>query len=482
MAHPMSPFDERSPRGHSVRTVLESITDALLSIDGEGRIQYVNAEAERILGRAREGLIGRRLRAVVRGADDWMDPEALRAFRALEEVDVRQYVPPLGRWLDVRTFPFDGGLTVLVTDATAHREREAELHILKAAVDKTLRAVAIADARRPHVPLLYTNPAYTAITGFTLEDARELGFGFMRGDWGEGPGVLRLREAVLSGQACRVMVRLPRKDGTEFWCDLTVTPVYGPGGELTHFVAGFDDETDRVETAEAQRLLADELAALSRRLVEIQETERRALALDLHDEAGQRLTALKLTLETAARSPDRAAALVHDAARQVGAFQRYVRDLSARLRPAALDDLGLLPALHSLADWTEEHLGVSVTLAAPAALPDLPLTTATVAYRIVQEALTNVAKHAGVESVLVAVTADDAVLEIEVEDAGVGFESADAWPEAVSDGLAGMAERAASVGGSVAVESRRGRGTHVRATLPLRIGGPRSETGRSTHS
>lgn len=478
----MSPFDERSPRGHSVRTVLESITDALLSIDGDGCIQYVNAEAERILGRSREALIGRPLRDVVRDADDWMDEEALRGFRALEEVHVRQYVPPLGRWLDVRTFPFDGGLTVLVTDATEQREREAELHILKAAVDTNRRAVAIADARRPGFPLVYINPAYTAITGFTFEEAREHSLGFVRGDWGERPGTFELREALLEGKACRVLVLLPRKDGSEFWCDITATPVFGPAGELTHFVTGFDDETDRVEASEANRLLADELATLSRRLVETQETERRALALDLHDEAGQMLTALKLTLETAARSPERAATLAEDAAAQVRTLQRYVRDLSSRLRPSVLDDLGLLPALRSLADWTEAHMGVSVVLVAPTTVPDLSLATATVAYRIVQEALTNVAKHAGVESARVVVSVGEESIEVEVEDEGGGFEAARRWSEAASDGLSGMAERAASVGGTAVVESRQGHGTRVRSTLPLGADVFHTDTGRATHS
>src|SRR5690606_23338398 len=145
-----------------------------------------------------------------------------------------------------------------------------------------------------------------------------------------------------------------------------------------------------------ERAYAAQLRALSHRLVEVQEQERRALALELHDEIGQVLTALKLPLDAAGRAPAQAGALLGDARATVQPPQSQVRNLSLDLRPSMLDDLGLVPALVWLFERAERRMGLAVRFERPEHLPELPADVATTAYRIAQEALTNVARHAGV--------------------------------------------------------------------------------------
>jgi PAS domain S-box-containing protein len=219
--------------------------------------------------------------------------------------------------------------------------------------------------------------------------------------------------------------------------------------------------------AEAESLYAADLA---RRLVDVQEAERRAIALELHDEIGQLLTGLKLTLESGgpAGGPAHASALA-----QTNDLIERVRDLSLTLRPALLDDLGLLPALHWLVQRYMARTGIVVTLAHQGVNRRFPVRVESSAYRIVQEALTNVARHADTSRAIVRLWADAESLGVQVEDQGAGFDPARPGPK--SSGLAGIQERAALLGGRVEVEAAPGAGTRLTAELPL--GGPAERHG-----
>lgn len=212
----------------------------------------------------------------------------------------------------------------------------------------------------------------------------------------------------------------------------------------------------------------ERLQLLSRRLVEVQESERRHLSRELHDEIGQILTGLKFTLDATRGGPD--PALNHDLGRareMVADLMERVRTLSLDLRPGMLDDLGLLPTLL----WHFERYGTEVKLDIDFKHRGIegrrfPAQIETAAYRIVQEALTNVARHAGRRSTTVRAWADATTLGVQVEDGGAGFEPRAAI-SASRGGLSGMRERALLLGGRFDIESSPGRGTRITAELPL---------------
>jgi signal transduction histidine kinase len=217
----------------------------------------------------------------------------------------------------------------------------------------------------------------------------------------------------------------------------------------------------------------ERLQTLSRRLVKVQEEEKRHIARELLDEMGQTLTALKIMLEMASASQgaemrsnlEQAQGLLHQ-------LLASVRELSLELRPAVLDDLGLLPALLWLTDRYSAQTGVRANLTHRGVRgrrfsPD----EETAAYRIVQEALTNVARHAGVAEVGVTVGADESALTLEVRDAGSGFDARATLESAASSGLAGIRERVSALGGDLEIDSTPGAGTAVRATLALAAAG-----------
>ena len=205
-----------------------------------------------------------------------------------------------------------------------------------------------------------------------------------------------------------------------------------------------------------------------RRVVEAQEVERARLARELHDETGQALTSILLglkALEDRVETDDGGAAFAELRELVVGTLQD-VRRLAVELRPAALDDFGLVPALERLRDTMSEQGDIAVEVKSD--LDDqqrLPAETETALYRIVQEALTNVLKHASAARVTVRLKQGDRVVQLVVQDDGTGFD-----PQGVRDGglgLVGMRERVGLLGGRMVVESSEGAGTLLKAEVPI---------------
>lgn len=218
----------------------------------------------------------------------------------------------------------------------------------------------------------------------------------------------------------------------------------------------------------------DRLQLMSLWLMDAQEAERRRIARELHDEVGQTLTALKLGLQMSEKQPEIVRKeYLRDAAQRVDELLAQVRNISLDLRPTMLDDLGLLPALL----WHFERFTTMTSVRVDIQHSGLenrrfPAEIETVAYRIVQEALTNVVRHAGVEEVVVRVWANENLLGVEVEDHGKGFDAAAAMSSPISSGLSGMRERVTLFGGEFAIESVPGQGTRLRVSLPLHKGEP----------
>jgi signal transduction histidine kinase len=228
-------------------------------------------------------------------------------------------------------------------------------------------------------------------------------------------------------------------------------------------------------TDEALRLSAD-LQRSRERLVEAREEERRRLRRDLHDGLGPQLSSQALTIDAVRAlmrgDPDAAEELLLDLKAQAQDAVTDIRRLVYGLRPPALDDLGLLGALReSAAQYGAK--GLSVSVETPQSLPPLSAAVEVATYRIAQEAMTNVARHAGAKTCTVALAIDEAgVLSLEVRDDGRGIPEPQAHSAVRAGvGLTSMRERATELGGSLVVEPLPEGGTRVRARLPL----PREE-------
>ena len=244
--------------------------------------------------------------------------------------------------------------------------------------------------------------------------------------------------------------------------------ILNEAGEPIRLVGTAQDVTELRQAEQALQQHAAQLQALSWRLLEVQEAERRHLARELHDEVGQLLTGLRFQLKNGTQPPDALNTRLQQARAIVDEVLERIRGLSFDLRPAALDHLGLVPALLALFERYTEQTGVQVSFKHQGVEDGLGGEVQTAAYRIVQEALTNVARHAGVGGATVRLWAAAGLLSIQIQDRGRGFDPEAGLASPRSGGLAGMLERARLLGGQLTVESRPGSGTQITAELPLK--------------
>jgi PAS domain S-box-containing protein len=231
------------------------------------------------------------------------------------------------------------------------------------------------------------------------------------------------------------------------------------------------DITERKRAEKELREYSESIQALSRRLLEVQEEERRHLARELHDEFGQILATINLHLHAAlGLAGDAARQQLNECAMLLNQAGEQVRRLVIELRPTMLDTLGLEATLRWLAEQHQPRNGCEVQVVGHLTGSPLPPELSIACFRVVQESLTNVVRHAAARHVWIELSQSENVLELVVRDDGVGFDVARTQEQAArrgSLGLLGMAERVQLLGGTLHVESEPGRGTRIRASFPL---------------
>jgi PAS domain S-box-containing protein len=259
----------------------------------------------------------------------------------------------------------------------------------------------------------------------------------------------------------QVEERIAQADGEHIYLSVKF-PIYNQQGEVSGLCGIASDIT-------VMKKAQNQLRRLSGSIMESQEKERAALARELHDELGQVLTALRMDavwLQKRIAAADAGGTeRAHGMCDLIDQTIEEVRGLAIRLRPGVLDHLGLMDALEWYTADFERRTGIACVFKHTPIGP-LPDTVATAAYRIVQEALTNVARHAGGTTASVRLTLVDQHLEVTVADNGCGFDAED-LDMVPGLGVAGMRERAALIGADLAVLSLPGKGTRVVLTVPL---------------
>lgn len=392
--------------------------------------------------------------------------------------------------------------------------RQAEQALLLANVAMQAAANAIFITDRGGI-IEYINLAFTTLTGYAASEAIGQKASLVRSNT-HGPAFYHdLWQTVLTGHVWRGKVTNRRKNGTLYDSEQTIAPVKDSKGEIIHFVSVQEDITLRKQAEEAQHR-AEVLAAsnqkleleifhrksvedalrtsqaqsdtllknsqhmqaqlrqLSQQLLLAQEEERKRISRELHDVIAQSLTGINLRLELVKRENcasiqdlrEKIAQTQQLVSQSVDTVHRFARDL----RPAMLDDLGLIPALETyFKDFTQQS-GLQVNLKSEAGVEELGNIGRTVLYRVVQEALTNVVRHARATSVDVRLQKLDGILSMTITDNGQGFAMEDTSIEKSSSrrlGMLGMRERLEIVGGTFSVASVPGQHTTVKVAIPM---------------
>ncbi|MBY0268812.1 MAG: PAS domain S-box protein [Burkholderiales bacterium] len=255
-----------------------------------------------------------------------------------------------------------------------------------------------------------------------------------------------------------------RKDGSLFDAQVCLSAVKDDNGRVIAIANIVRDITDRKLAETALRDHAAQMRHLSWRLSEVEERERRDIHRELHDQIGANLSALKLDLNLigsmlAADAPPTVCDRLQKAQQLTGEIIVRIRDVMADLRPPALDDYGLLAALRSCAQPFAMRLGIPLMVDGDDIQPRLVIAVETALFRIAQEAINNIAKHAKARYVGITITATDRRVTLVVADDGVGFDAAD--PRQPGWGLRTMRERAQAIAADLRIESAPGRGTRI---------------------
>jgi two-component system sensor histidine kinase UhpB len=281
----------------------------------------------------------------------------------------------------------------------------------------------------------------------------------------EWASVRALREGKTS---LNELIDIETYDGRRKTIQNSAAPIRDADGLIVGSVIVNEDVTERVRAESALRESTDRLQHFSRRLLAVQEEERRHLSRELHDEFGQMLAGITLHLQAAKSLAGDAArprleecvVLLQHAGAQLGR-------LVLELRPTMLESAGLASTLKWLAKQHEERTGIATQVVGQ--LHDVPSDLAIVCFRAVQEALTNVIRHSQAQHVWIELHQTDSTLQLAVRDDGVGFDVAKTLDQAASSGhlgLLGMKERVQILGGEIEVDSEPRRGTRIRISLP----------------
>ena len=366
---------------------------------------------------------------------------------------------------EVRAFPFeDGGekaVLLVVSDITEMERMRVELE----KNEKKFRLLAellpaivyIIDSKGQ---IAYMNPFTLEALGYSPEELRDIDFSTIidQDDLLEGMKAFRSLDI---GESTYYELRVKDKGGRQHWIAVWTTKTV-----MEDDVIGLGVAMDITWRKEMERALKEH----AHQLVKALEDERRRIACELHDEVGQQLIGMKFSIERALRhtqSPTARNAL-KDVIQQLGNLTEQVRELSLSSRPAMLDNLGLLPTLLWHFKRFSERTGIQVKFNHTGLDEvNLPQPYAITVYRVVQEALTNIARHAHTEEVHVEVLVTNTQMILRIQDEGIGFDPEEALRDFQSSGLRGMKERVHLLSGHLDIQSMPQQGTVITATIPL---------------
>ncbi|MDN5514311.1 MAG: PAS domain-containing protein [Pseudomonas sp.] len=470
---------ERAELVYLLSFALDFTADGALLLDDGLNIRYLNEAATVLMGQARKYLIGQNIGQALAPLALHRDEELQELVRNQRAIQLELSNPTDGtrRHLSVKftRFHYDRrgySLALLhdlteqqrLTETLRHNERQ-----FRALIENTHDAIG---RLTPDFRLIYANPALEALCRLPLVEARGRP---ARDAFGDNSQVDIMAD----------MVREVAQSGTSVEEEL-IHGIDGPVDKQLHYLVQLVPERDATgevvsvlslarditNIRKAERRLADsnqQLRDLTSRRESAREEERKLIAQEIHDELGQHLTALRmgismLNLQFGTQAPG----LSEAAESLMGLCDRtiqVVRSIATSLRPAVLN-MGLYPALEWLINEFRQHTRIACELTTHSEEPALTDDQATTAFRIVQEALNNVARHSGATRTLVSLERIDDTYRLDITDNGRGFDPASVNKRSL--GLAGMRERGISLGGEVVIFSHPGQGTTVQATLPIK--------------
>lgn len=461
----------------ALQAAVDNSPDAIIRYDRNLRRIYINRTMQRIFGVPVAKVLGTKPSEF-----SILDmPEAHnRLIRTTLETGEEQqaelsYKGVNGtRWMDLRFAPefnADGQVASVLAvghDITIRRAMERENALLRAMADNAVDPLILAHTldAEAGLPLQYFNPSLARHLGYSTEQMRGLTISDFT-DYSMKEMASRM-ETLRRKKSLRFETEHIRKNGERVPVEVILSYLMHEGEELA---AGYC--MDISQRKEAERRLQESHAQLQEfasRLETAREQERKHIARELHDELGQYLTALRLLISAVDIEIGRQDSMLEKKFTQMLELldntKQVLRNLSQKLRPEVLD-MGIDSALEWLVSEFESHSGIPCKLVLDKQEVFMADTCATVVFRVVQESLTNVARHANAHTVSVILSQQNEQSVLEIRDDGDGFDQAQI--KSGSFGLLGMRERVLAIGGQLHIDTAPGEGTRIIASIPLNI-------------
>jgi len=453
-----------------LNNIFERVTDAFMALDLNGNITYVNSRAAEVTRKDYNLLIGKN---VFEEFPDAKNPVFYKSFQTAvatgENMRYEFKAPAMGIWIEYYLYPSSDGVSCFFRDVTEKKKAE----------DKLIQS------ERKYKLLFENNPLpmwMVSLQDYSIIDVNEATlqhYGYRKDEFlaldtrnirpAEDLGkYVEEYQQRFEGISHRGTWRHKKKDGTIILVEIHAYDFYYEGVPVRLLLV--NDVTQKQKAEHKLKESHQELRNLASHLQDIREEERAGIAREIHDELGQQLTGLKMDVSWLSKKLPDGDKGIHDKIKEIlellDITVKTVRKISAELRPSILDDLGLIEAMEWYGQEFEKRSGIIVNFRSAIKKIPLPENVGIGIFRIYQESLTNVARHAGASEVKCNIEEENETLLLKISDDGKGFD-----PDKVAGkktlGLLGMKERTLMMGGKYEIKSSKGSGTTVLVSVPF---------------
>jgi PAS domain S-box-containing protein len=462
------------------RLVVENANEAIAIVQ-DGFIKYINPKGEKITGYSKEELSAFPYLDIIHKDDrDVVRERYLRRLRGDSSVPslyIARIIDKDGavKWLEINSvlIALMGRPATLsfFNNITERKKAEESLHLLEAAVNQATDSVVITTANpmRSQARIVYVNPAFTKMTGYTADEVVGKPSLILQGPRTANMEWKRLESSREQEKVFFLETVSYRRDGSPFNLEWQIIPLREGRGKVTHFVSIQRDITERKRAEEKVMIYQEQLRSLATELSLAEEKERRRIATDLHDHIGQTLAITKLKLGTLRNAliSCGCVGLLDEVRSLLDQSIKYTKSLTFDLSPPILYELGFDATIEWLGEQVQKQHNIAFTFESDGSAAGLDRNTSILLFQTVRELFMNIVKHAQAGRITTSILGEHKRVKITVEDNGVGFDPAGI--ERNTFGFFSIRERLKNFGGTLEIWSRPGKGTRVALTAPVPI-------------
>jgi PAS domain S-box-containing protein len=461
------------------RLVIENANEAIMVVQ-DGMCKYLNPKTEKIVGYSKEELMSNPIIELIVHPDDkdMVREKYLKRLKGDTVPSVYSYriVDKEGniKWLETNsvliTWMGRPAALAFFNNVTERKISEERLRLLESAFQHANDSIIITTTNpdHPSSQVVYVNPAFSRMTGYSAEELYADPSIILQGPRTEGSEWHKLETRNLKEKAYSIETVNYKKDGTKIYLEWQISPISDDSGKITHFVSIYRDITERKKAEKKVIEYQGHLRSMASEMLLTEEKERRRISAMLHDHIGQSLAIAKIKLGVLRDVlPDSGGdEVIHDIRTLIEKSIQYSKSLTFELSPPILYELGFASAVEWFGEQIQKHHNICFEFHDDAEPKPLKKDFSVLLFQVVREIFMNIIKHAHAKSVKAVLQRDGKVMNIILEDDGIGFDTS-AIDKKMSFGFFSIRERLRYIGGSFEIDSEPGEGSKIILEVPL---------------